>query len=390
MSNRAPVMTFVVVLVLVAMALAQTFTTLYNFDEIPDGGNPIGALIQDTAGNLYGTTSVGGYGDDESDGVVFEVTTSGTETVLHRFKGSDGAVPEAPLLRDSEGNLYGTTTEGDTSGNGVVFKIETAGKETLLHSFAGGTSDGCTPKQGLVMDEKGNLYGTTEACGAFNLGTVFKLTAKGKETLLHSFAGGASDGDSPAGGRLLMDKAGNLYGVTVFGTGTGCHDFGGCGMVYKLSTNGKLTVLHSFPGGSSDGCFPVGTVNMDKGGNLYGTTTYCGSSNSGTVWVLSTEGKETILHNFAGGASDGCAPQAGVVMDSKGNLYGSTLQCGADGAGTVWELSKKGAIRLLHSFDGADGQDPIGELLRTASGELFGTTSEGGGGSYGTVWSYVP
>jgi uncharacterized repeat protein (TIGR03803 family) len=135
---------------------------------------------------------------------------------------------------------------------------------------------------------------------------------------------------------------------------------------------------------------------MDKAGNLYGTTYGCGSSGQGTVWRVSKKGKETILHSFAGGSTDGCQPSAGVVLDSKDNLYGNTSGCGANGYGAVWELSKKGKLTLLHSFDYSDGDYPQGELLRTAKGELFGTTVWGGdlsgcnGGGCGTVWSYVP
>jgi uncharacterized repeat protein (TIGR03803 family) len=241
------------------------------------------------------------------------------------------------------------------------------------------------------MDEKGNLYGTTSAGGAYSYGTVFKVTPKGTEILLHSFEGGSSDGESPFYGHLLMDKAGDLYGLTEEGGGgTGCDNFGhGCGVLYKLTQNGTLTVLHSFAGGTSDGCFPLGSVAIDKAGNFYGTTEGCGSSNGGTVWELSKRGTETILHNFAGGYSDGCSPFAGVVLDSKGNLYGDTLECGAVDDGTVWELSN-GTLTLLHSFDSSDGALPVGELLRTAKGELFGTTEFGGTYGRGVVWSYVP
>jgi uncharacterized repeat protein (TIGR03803 family) len=199
-------MTFMAVLVLGALAQAQTFNVLYNFTGGTDGGYPSDAVVQDTAGNLYGTTGVGGdlnctFGGC---GVVFEVDTSGTETVLHSFTGgtTDGEAPNAPVLRDNKGNLYGTTVSGggtgcDGYGCGVVFKIDHAGKETILYSFAGGTTDGCGPEQGLVMDKSGNLYGTTFECGAsgsgcggYACGTVFKLTPEGTETILHSFAGG--------------------------------------------------------------------------------------------------------------------------------------------------------------------------------------------------------
>jgi len=288
------------------------------------------------------------------------------------------------VIRDSKGNLYGTAAWDGTDNCGVVFKVDTAGKETVLHSFAGGTSDGCYPIQGVIMDKKGNLYGTTFKGGASGYGTVFKVTANGKETILHSFAGGPSDGADPAFGHLLMDKAGDLYGLTESG-GYTFYD----GVLYKLTAKGKLTVLYSFAGGRSDGCMPLGSVNMDKAGNLYGTTEFCGSSNYGTVWEVSKKGTETILHNFAGGSSDGEYPFAGVSLDSKG-IYGVAEYGGANGYGVVYELSPKGTITLLHSFAGTDGEYPVGELLRTAKGELFGTAPDGGTDGYGVVWSYVP
>jgi uncharacterized repeat protein (TIGR03803 family) len=379
-------------LILVCVARAQTFTVLYNFTE-QSGASPYASVIEDSAGNLYGTTQDGGSSEY---GVVYEVSSSGTETLLYSFTGStDGGNPYAPVIRDSKGNLYGTTKYGGNTncseyGCGVAFKLDTAGKETVLHSFTG-RSDGWNPLQGLIMDKKGKLYGTTYyGGGAYNEGMVFKLTAKGTETILHSFEGGSSDGAYPEYGHLLMGKAGDLYGLTWEGGGTGCYYSYGCGVLYRLTVKGKFTVLHSFAGGSSDGCYPYGSVAMDKAGDLYGTTFGCGSENYGTVWKVSNKGKETILHNFAGGPSDGAGPLAGVVLDSKGNIYGVAEEGGADSDGAVYELSPKGTLTVLHSFDYSDGAYPFGELLRTAKGELFGTTYMGGTDSAGVVWSYMP
>jgi uncharacterized repeat protein (TIGR03803 family) len=386
--NKLYILTFMVVLVLTALAQAQTFTDLYNF-TYSSGAYPSAAVIEDSSGNLYGTASGGGT---DYFGVVYEFSSSGTYTVLYAFTGSpDGESPNTPVIRDSQGNLYGTAGLGGTDSCGVVFKLDTAGTETVLHSFAG-TPDGCNPYQGVIMDKKGNLYGTTSSGGTYREGTVFKLTAKGRETLLHRFQGEPSDGAYPSVGHLIMDEAGNLYGLTDEG-GTSSD-----GVLYKLTPKGKETLLYSFAGGSSDGCQPFGTVAMDKTGNFYGTTEHCGSNSYGTIWKVSAKGKETILHNFAGGTSDGCYPVAGVTLDSKGNLYGNTDECGGTGCdgygcGTVWELSAKGRLTLLHSFDGSDGVLPNGEVLRTTNGTLFGTTPEGGTGcddGCGTVWSYVP
>jgi len=319
--------------------------------------------------------------------VVFKLHATGTETVLYGFAGypSDGANPYAPLTRDKDGNIYGTTSGGGSAGYGTVFKIDTAGNETVLYSFTGG-ADGCNPNQGLIRDDAGNLYGTTWACGPkFNSGTIFKLDAAENFNLLHSFSGWPSDGASPEYGRLKGDESGNLYGVTPHGGASGD------GVLYKLSTTGKLTLLHSFAGPLSDGCLPFGSVVRDKAGNFYGTTDWCGSSNNyGTIWKVTREGEETILHNFAGGPSDGCNPHAGLTQDSNGNLYGITLGCGAYNYGALYELTSSGKFILLHSFDSSDGASPWGEVLWTSNGTLFGTTTGGGTGAYGTVWSYVP
>jgi uncharacterized repeat protein (TIGR03803 family) len=288
------------------------------------------------------------------------------------------------MARDKAGNLYGTTQAGGAFGSGVVFKIDTARNETVLHSFTAG-SDGWCPYQGLVRDKTGNLYGTTSSCYPTQ-GTIFKINHEGNFTLLHSFTG--SDGAFPAGGHLTMDKFGNLYGVTAYGGSTSCSF--GCGVLYELSKKGTFTVLYSFGGGTSDGCNPWGTVVQDRFGNFYGTAGGCGSSNQGTIWKVSKKGKETILHNFAGGTSDGCNPSGGVTRDSEGNLYGITYSCGAKGGGALYRLSAKGKRTLLHSFERSDGYYPTGEVLRTAKGTLFGTAPQGGGAGYGTVWSYVP
>jgi uncharacterized repeat protein (TIGR03803 family) len=375
-----------VVLVLGAVATpsaqAQTYTVLYNFAGSPDGANPFAGLVRDAAGNLYGTTYTGassGYG------TVFKVDSSGAETVLYSFTGgTDGGSPVGGVVRDNAGNLYGTTQYGGSSGNGVVFKLDTSGTETVLYSFAGGTADGCSPYGGLVRDKAGNLYGTTPDCGASNLGTVFKVAKNGAEKLLHSFAGGTADGADPLYTALLRDTKGNLYGVTADG---GSQDDG---VVYKLSTSGKLTVLHSFLGGTQDGCFAHGTPATDKQGNLYGTTSRCGSASGGIVWKVSPKGKETVLHNFAGGASDGAQAIAGVILDAHGNFYGDTDGGGASDDGTIYELSKKGTLTLLHSFAGSDGGTPFGGVIRDATGNLYGTTLEGGSGKEGTVWRLTP
>lgn len=366
-------------------ARAQTFTDLYNFTGSSGGGYPTAGVVRDAKGDLYGTAFEGG---SSGYGVVFKVDASGTETVLHSFTGgtTDGEYPYASLLMDKNGNLYGTAAGGGSSGYGVVFKVDTSGNETLLHSFAGGTTDGCYTHNGLIEDRSGNLYGLTDSCGSSDNGTIFKLNEKGTETVLHSFAGGAKDGAYPFYTTLLMDLSGALYGVTERGGSAGY------GVVYKLSEKGKLTLLHSFAGGTTDGCDAVGTPVMDKNGNVYGITEHCGSAGYGVVYNLSRKDKLTLLHSFTGGAKDGAYPFSGVILDAKGNLYGEAVQ-GGDGPssnGVVYKLSKKRTLTLLHSFVGSDGDYPGGGLLRDPNGDLYGTAEQGGSAGYGTVWSLIP
>jgi uncharacterized repeat protein (TIGR03803 family) len=361
---------------------AQTFTVLYNFKGSLDGSRPFAGLVQDGAGNLYGTTEFGGTSND---GVVFKVDPSGNETVLYSFiGGTDGAYPFAPLVRDAAGDLYGTTCCGGTSGDGVVFKVSKTGKETILHSFTGGTTDGCNPYGGLLRDKTGTLYGTTDGCGAFGFGTVFKVSKARKENILHSFSGQLSDGAYPLYTSLLMDKDGDLYGVTEEG-GTGCESHG-CGVVYKLRKSGTETVLYSFTYRNGDGTYPIGSLSQDAKGDPYGTANGGGASGYGTVYKLSKSGAPTLLYSFTGGESDGGYPPAGVITDANGNLYGDTYTGGAFNSGTVYELSKGGTLTLLHSFN--DGDYTYGGLIRDAKGNLYGTTNEGGG--YGTVWKLTP
>ena len=382
MINRLHVMTFIVVLVLAALAQAQTFTTLYNFTGESDGGYPYAPVLRDKAGNLYSTTYQGGA---SGYGTIFKLDTADKETVLYSFKGgSDGANPVAGLTADPSGNLYGTTEGGGSSGVGTVFELSKSGNEKVLYSFTGGT-DGCYPTGGLLRDTAGNFYGTASECGGEGkFGTLFKLSKNGHFTVLHIFAGGEKDGAYPMFTTVLLDKVGNIYGVTEEGGSTNC------GVVYKLNKSGGLTLLYSFLG-SDDGCDVFGTPAMDSVGNLYGTANACGSSHVGIAWKVSQKKKETILHSFAAGSSDGAEPIAGLVMDAKGNLYGDTYQGGSANLGTVYKLDKKGTLTLLYTFSGSDGSYLYAGLLRDAAGTLYSTTLYGGSGracnnGCGTVW----
>jgi uncharacterized repeat protein (TIGR03803 family) len=379
---------FVPALFAIGSAQAQTFTVLYTFTSTADGEQPDAPLIQDAAGNLYGTTQYGGA--KGGFGTVFKLDTTGKEHVLRSFAGTpDAQDPYSGLTRDKAGNLYGTTLYGGTQGGfGTVFKLHPGGKESILHSFAG-TPDGEDPRSVLVRDATGNLYGTTQYGGTNGgYGTVFELDAKGKLTLLHSFAG-TPGGEDPYAG-LLRDKAGNLYGTTMFG-GTG----GGFGTVFKLDAKGKLTLLHSFSG-TPDGVNPLAGLLRDGAGNLYGTTEYGGTNGGyGTVFKLSAKGKLTLLHSFAG-TPDGQNPYSRLIRDPAGNLYGTTFYGGTLGYGSVFMLDPAGKLTILHSFnDSPDGAHPIAGLILDKAGNLYGTTSDGGDLSCGfsgcgTVFKVTP
>jgi len=367
-----------------------SYRILHKFQAGADGARPRAGLVRDAVGNLYGTTFYGPKGA----GTVFKVDTAGKKTILHAFAGGgDGASPTGDLIIDSSGNLYGTTT-GGTSSAGTIFKLDKTGQETVLYGFNG--VDGASPTGRLLRDHAGNIYGTTTVGGDPNCnngkgcGVVFKLDKSGAETTLHQFTG-TPDGAFPLAG-LVQDAAGNLYGTTSAGGDATCL----CGTVFKLDTSSKETVLHSFTGSAvgGDGAQPLAGLVRDAKGNLFGTTSGGGANNDGTVFKLDAAGAETVLYSFTAGI-DGANPQAGLVRDAAGNLYGTTYGgggCGSQnqGCGTVFELDTTGKETTLHVFAGGkdDGELPTADLIRDASGTFYGTTEFGGG--LGTVFRLHP
>lgn len=373
-------------------AQAQTFTTLYSFQGIPDGSEPFADLVTDEQGNLYGTTVSGGDSPNcpLGCGTVFKVDSAGNESVLHSFAFHDGARPFAPLLRDKIGNLYGTAEYGGNSafcrelhGCGTVYQLELAGRFRVLHYFHGPPSSGAAPFGGLIF-ENGSLYGTTFYGGASSCnhgcGTVYAMDLRGNETVLYNFKGGA-DGANPYSD-LVSDGVGNFYGTTENG---GAFGFGS---VFQVDASGNETVLYSFRNGS-DGAFPIGGLSRDAIGNLYGTTESGGTHGAGTVYMLDASANETVLYNFTNG-TDGGFPRSTPVRDAAGNLYGITPQGGDLGVGAVFMLSAAGKFRVLHSFAGSDGAYPQGGLLRTRLGNIYGTTPGGGAFDWGTVFKITP
>jgi uncharacterized repeat protein (TIGR03803 family) len=359
-----------------AAAQAQSYTesVLYSFKGgTADGSGPQSVLIQDAQGNLYGTTVSGGkFGF----GTVFKVTPSGTETVLHAFAGgTDGASPQGGLVGDASGNLYGTTNKGGSDGFGTIYEISSTGVETVLHTFAGGT-DGEFPNGTLARDGVGNLYGTTTAGGTGNYGTVFELPAKAAETILHAFTG-KKDGAEPQGG--VIYSAGTLYGTSSVGTKSPD------GQVFGLGVNGTYGTLVTFNG--ANGQLPSAGLLQDSSGNLYGDTEAGGTDGAGVVFKVNSARKEKVLYSFTGG-TDGKTPDSTLIENAKGVVYGTTINGGAASFGVVFAVTPDGSESVVHAFTGGktDGAYPQAGLESDPSGNLYGTTVSGGAGGAGTVF----
>lgn len=395
-------------------AKAQTFTVLHTFNG-KNGAEPVGTVVLDGAGNIYGTTGTGGIGPcADGCGAAFMLTKTGKQVGVFSFNGTDGLNPYAGLLHETNGNFYGTTVYGgDTNCNppygcGTVFRLSKTGRETILHKFTG-TPDGWFPEALLVGDSSGNLYGTTYLGGTSGLGAIFKIDTSGKETILYSFAGppeGGGDGAFSYEG-VIRDASGNLYGVTSRG-GTF-----GAGVVYELDAAGNETLLYSFTGGT-DGSDPDSVLLLDSQGNLYGTTasggnSECGGTGCGVVFELSRQSgggwSETVLYTFCSVANctDGEEPGVGpLIMDSSRALYGTTTRggtyhnCNGDSCGVVFKLDATRKEAVLHSFTGgADGANPVVGLAMDNSGNLYGATQAGGATCYkfltcGVVFKIAP
>lgn len=378
MTRSALLLLLGVVTLTSAPAGAQNLTILYSFKGGADGASPAGALVRDAAGNFYGTTEEGSTFDQ---GTVFKLDSAGAETVLHSFGASgDGFFPRSSLVQDSAGNFYGTAPYGGQFGQGAIFKIDANGNETVFYSFTG-LQDGQAPIASLIRDSANNLYGTASQGGAVGYGCVFKVDALGVQTTLYSFVG-RPDGQFPLYAGLVHDAAGNFYGATQVGGNAGF------GTVFRLAANGQETVLHSFTG-QGDGIQPSSTL-LWHSGSVYGTTFGGEPTWSGTVFQITSEGKGRTLYTFSGGA-DGQYPAAGLIRDPAGNLYGTTAGGGAFGGGTVFKLSPAGKETVLHSFAlSGDGAYPQGALVRDAAGNLYGTTQSGGTFGFGTVFKLTP
>jgi uncharacterized repeat protein (TIGR03803 family) len=368
-------------------AFSQTLTSLHTFNDT-DGCVPFSGLVRGKDGNFYGTTTNGGGG--AGDGTAFKITPAGKFTLLHTFVGgnSDGRLPGASVIRDAAGNLYGTTSNGGPSDAGVVWKITPAGKESVVYAFTG-LSDGGYLFSDLLRDTKGNLYGTTFGGGDISCttglngcGTVFKIDNTGHESVIHSFEGG-NDGQDPYAG-LVMDSAGNLYGDTSYQDG---QTFIGGGQVFEISPSGNKTVLYAFDLGGPNGDTPDSDLTFAPGEVLYGTTSeggdlnVCSGSGCGTIFKIDTSGILTTTHTFEGSPSDASIPNGPLARDSAGNLYGASFTGGLNNLGAVYKMDTSGNITLLHSFTGgSDGFSPRGRLYVSSNGTVYGTAWQGANG----------
>jgi uncharacterized repeat protein (TIGR03803 family) len=387
-------------------AQAQTFQVIYNFTGGIGGVYPWASMTIDKAGNLYGTTELGGAGGF---GMVFKLAPKNSGWIfnpLYSFQGgSDGKSPEAPLTIGPDGSLYGTTVFGGNDNCGIVFNLRpaptrpasvlTPWRETVLHNLGQSNSDGCNPYAGVTLDQAGNVYGTTAYGGYAGNGIVFELTPAGdrwNESVLHTFAG-PGDAAVPFSG-LTMDSAGNLYGTTFLG------GVKGGGSVYELTPSGSgwtEKVLYSFQYGMDGGDAYAGLI-LDQEGNLYGAAATAGAHNGGTVYqLMPSNGNWTFKTLYALSGIEG--PYSSLVMDAAGNLYGTNVFDGAYGYGSVFKLTPQyggWTYTDLHDFPaGTDGGYPYGGLVLDGQGNLYGVTPRGGNPNYcfdgcGVIFEVTP
>jgi uncharacterized repeat protein (TIGR03803 family) len=374
---------FLVMILAAVSAPAQTFATLYSFDQ-SDGIFP-GELIQAIDGNFYGTTAYGGAYNNCNTGIacgtVFKITPEGTLITLHSFCAQagcpDGKSPNGRLIQGTDGNFYGTTIAGGTFDGGTVFQITPEGTLTTLHSFCAQTDcpDPAQPMAGLIQAADGNFYGTTAWGGAYGGGTVFKITPGGVLTILHSFDGTGSVGR----GRLIQATDESFYGTTTSGGASGT------GTIFKITSEGMLTTLHIFGFQSPDGSYPNDLI-QGNDGNFYGTTNGGGANGLGTAFRITAAGTLTTLYSFCSDTKcfDGDHLLGGLIQASDGNFYGTANEGGANtcavvGCGTIFEITQTGTLGVLHRFAGIDGALPAGSLIQARDGSFYGSTLGGGG-----------
>jgi uncharacterized repeat protein (TIGR03803 family) len=371
-----------VLLVLIAATglQAQTFSVLYNFGSNsgdPYGPSYSGIVAQGRDGNLYSTAPKGGT----CCGAAFQITPAGTLKIIHNFTGSanDGAFPQGGVTLGTDGNFYGTTYEGGSATAGAVFKVTPGGSATTLYSFTGG-SDGAYPYAPPVEGNDGNFYGTTTAGGNTAVcnsgcGTIYKITPAGALTTLYKFD--ITHGYAPYG-PLVLGTDGNFYGTAPNGTSANA------GVIFRITPAGKFTLLFSFD--LTHGENPFSGLVQGADGNFYGTTIYGGATGGGVIFKITRSGNLTVLHNM-NGTTDGARPYGGLVLASDGNFYGANAYGGtvnsncADGCGTVFKITPKGAYSVLGKFDYTAGAQPEITPFQHTSGVVYGESTVGGTGN---------
>ncbi len=378
---------------------AQTFSTLYSFQgpNNHDGSYPNG-LVQGTNGYLYGSAG-------DNTGGVFKISLTGKETPLHGFDATpgdtDGEASWAGLIQASNGSFYGTS-QGNSGGCGgpngtcgVFYRITAAGKFTVLYDFCsnnpnGACLDGTTTEAALVQASDGDFYGTNNAYGANGQGTIFKLTPSGKLTTLHAFCATHTQNNycvdgAPPYSALIQGTDGTLYGTTTYGGDNNE------GTIFSITPKGTFTTLHNIGDDGDLGANPKAALVQGADGNFYGTTELGGAStfcagNCGTFFSMTPSGALTTLYSFCSQQScaDGTGPQT-LILATDGNFYGMTGSGGANNYGTVFQITPSGSLTTLHNFNGADGvvsygTSPAQMLIQDTSGTFYGTTPEGGAG----------
>jgi uncharacterized repeat protein (TIGR03803 family) len=380
----------------VAAAHASTFKVLYSFTGGSDGGYPApGSLVFDAGGNLYGATAL-----PLGEGSIFKLAADGSQTVLYYFAGGAEGSGPAGVIIDRKGNLWGTTCCGGI-GCGVIFEIKpnkSGYGEKLIHVFEGSPGDGCSSGGALLRGSRRKFYGTTVGGGKDNDGTVFEIATDGTEQLIHSFNINHG-GYFPVAGPI-KGPDGALYGADVHGGSKAA------GTIFEIAPDNSETTLYTFKGSPHDGAEPQGGVIGDQSGNLYGTLRSGGvagcaaNEGCGALFKLAPDRAEAILHFFTGENGDGANPEAGLIADSAANLYGTTYYGGGNctleqayGCGTVFKLSPDGTETILYSFsnnNGANGAFPSAGLVADNSGNLYGTASGGGLYGCGTIFEITP
>ncbi|MGA7155613.1 MAG: choice-of-anchor tandem repeat GloVer-containing protein [Acidobacteriaceae bacterium] len=367
---------------------------------------PTGSLAAGTyAGDVTASFAKSGNYLAESATSTLTINASPTYTfdLLASFTGASGAYPGADppqnsnFIQGSDGNFYGVTQAAQnleprgTSGYGAAYKITSSGAFTLLHTFAGGTSDGWNPEGSLVEGSDGNFYGVTSKIGS-NEGTVYRMTPSGQVTVLHIFTGAASDGENPLAS-LIQGSDGSFYGTTEYG-GTS-----GYGTVYKITPSGSFTLLYSFPSitdsegnFSSEGSDPSGSLVEGSDGNFYGMTGFGGANGWGTVYQVTPSGAFTLLHTFARVADNGMYGFGNLIQGSDGKFYGMAGSGGASDAGIVFTITPSGSFTLVYSFTGtnSDGGGPGGSLVEGSDGNFYGMAEGVTIPVYGTVFQMTP